>query len=716
MKHCKLVVGFLVVFCASALAAAQTHEKPVSKAILDGITAKSGQVGPFLLLTPDDLKGELLKIAGDPCNQAAPIGFGQTINGSLTSSDCRLDDNSYADFYTFSGTQGQQVTINLSSGAFDTYLGLANESGTFVVEDDDGGGGTNSRIVATLPASGTYIILANSLLANTFGSYSLSLAGSTPCTYSINPATADVPGLGATHSFALTTQPGCQWGAVSQSSFITVNNNSGNGSATISYTVGTNTSGATRTGTITVGGQTFTVTQVSINCTYSITPASIDAPAGGGTFEFTVNAPAGCSWIAYYNDWWIWTTNDPRTGTTNVVYVVQPNNGADRTGTITVAGNTFTVRQPGRNCTYSVSPTDIRVSPAGQYGTLSVTTQPGCTWSFFVGYSWVEFPSGATGTGTGTASYRAYANSSFNPRTWTVSFTGVSSVPIIFRQNGMPYRTGFDFFGDSKVDLSVYRPSTGQWIIRDSQFNGVYTFGFGLPGDVIVPGDYDGDRNSEIAVFRPGSGTWYLYDRNAGTYAAIPFGEQGDVPAPADYDGDGKTDIAVFRPSSSVWYIRRSTDSGYTIAQFGISTDVPVPADYDGDRKADIAIWRASAGEWWIFRSSDGQVAAAQFGSASDRAVPGDYTGDGKTDIAIWRPSNGYWYILRSEDYSYFAFPFGADGDQPAPGDYDADGITDTAVFRPSSATWYVNRSASGVMIAQFGSPGDFPIPGAFVR
>jgi hypothetical protein len=155
MKHCKLVVGFLVVFCASALAAAQTHEKPVSKAILDGITAKSGQVGPFLLLTPDDLKGELLKIAGDPCNQAAPIGFGQTINGSLTSSDCRLDDNSYADFYTFSGTQGQQVTINLSSGAFDTYLGLANESGTFVVEDDDGGGGTNSRIVATLPASGT---------------------------------------------------------------------------------------------------------------------------------------------------------------------------------------------------------------------------------------------------------------------------------------------------------------------------------------------------------------------------------------------------------------------------------------------------------------------------------------------------------------------------------------------------------------------------------
>ena len=61
------------------------------------------------------------------------IIFGETINGSLSATDCQLPDLSYADFYLFHGTAGQQVTINLTSSAFDTYLGLANEAGTFVV-------------------------------------------------------------------------------------------------------------------------------------------------------------------------------------------------------------------------------------------------------------------------------------------------------------------------------------------------------------------------------------------------------------------------------------------------------------------------------------------------------------------------------------------------------------------------------------------------------
>ena len=73
----------------------------------------------------------------------ALIIFGETINGSLSATDCQLPDLSYADFYLFHGTAGQQVTINLTSSAFDTYLGLANEAGTFVIEDNDGGGGTN---------------------------------------------------------------------------------------------------------------------------------------------------------------------------------------------------------------------------------------------------------------------------------------------------------------------------------------------------------------------------------------------------------------------------------------------------------------------------------------------------------------------------------------------------------------------------------------------
>lgn len=167
---------------------------------------------PFTILTPQDLSGisteELQKFLGDPCDTAVPINFGQTVNGQLSNTDCRLDDGTYADFYTFTANQGQIVDIRMNSSAFDTYLGLANESGTFVVEDDDGGGGTNSRIVATLPQTGLYIILANSVFPDSFGAYTLSLNEIINCTYTLSPTSAEIPPAGGTFSIAIVTQNG----------------------------------------------------------------------------------------------------------------------------------------------------------------------------------------------------------------------------------------------------------------------------------------------------------------------------------------------------------------------------------------------------------------------------------------------------------------------------------------------------------------------------
>ena len=276
-------------------------------------------------------------------------------------------------------------------------------------------------------------------------------------------------------------------------------------------------------------------------------------------------------------------------------------------------------------------------------------------------------------------------------------------------------RPGFDFDGDAKTDLSIFRPSNGEWWYQRSSNGQVAALQFGLGTDKIVPGDFTGDGKTDIAFWRPSSGEWFILRSEDSTFFAFPFGSNGDIPAPADYDGDGRTDPAVFRPTTTTWFISNSGGSGVGILNFGLSTDKPVVADYDGDSKADIAIWRAGPGEWWGRRSTNGSVFAVQFGATSDRPVQGDYTGDGKADIAFWRPSTGFWFVQRSEDNSFFSFPFGTTGDIPVAGDYDGDGRQDAAVFRPSTATWFANRSTAGTLIQQFGLSTDTPVPSAFV-
>lgn len=266
-------------------------------------------------------------------------------------------------------------------------------------------------------------------------------------------------------------------------------------------------------------------------------------------------------------------------------------------------------------------------------------------------------------------------------------------------------RAPFDFDGDGKSDVSVFRPSSGVWYLLQSTagFTGV---GFGISTDKIVPADYDGDGKTDIAVYR--SGTWYLLRSTLG-FTGITFGDPTDIPQPADFDGDGRAELAVFRPSNGTWYVLNLVNNQFSAVQFGASSDAPVVGDYDGDGKADYAVYRN--GTWYLLRSSLGFTGIA-FGVSTDKPVVGDYDGDGKADLAVFRPSNGTWYLQQSTA-GFTGTPFGIATDLPAPADYDGDGKTDLAVFR--DGTWYQLRSTQGFASVPFGASGDKPVPNAFV-
>ncbi len=114
---------------------------------------------------------------GGPTCVAADIACNSTVNGMLQTTDCALTDGTFIDFHFFDGTAGEQVTVELESADFDTFLFLIDPNAAPVETDDDGGSGTNSRIVFTLGSTGGWSIGANNFAALTGdpGDYTLTL-------------------------------------------------------------------------------------------------------------------------------------------------------------------------------------------------------------------------------------------------------------------------------------------------------------------------------------------------------------------------------------------------------------------------------------------------------------------------------------------------------------------------------------------------------------
>ncbi|MDQ4122089.1 MAG: DUF5050 domain-containing protein [Acidobacteriota bacterium] len=329
-----------------------------------------------------------------------------------------------------------------------------------------------------------------------------------------------------------------------------------------------------------------------------------DSGSIGGGWTLDIKTQGAGSWLTV-------TSGQSGNGSGTVTYSVAQNaTGLQRTGTITIAGQTFTVNQSG-----NVRRTLFDFDGDGR-ADQTVFRLTNAVWYLLgssSGFSGVQF--------------------------------GISTDKIV----------PADFDGDGKTDFAVFRDGYWYWLnSSNGGFNGMH---FGSPGDIPVPADYTGDGRAEIAVFR--SGIWYTWNLANNQFQGTQFGIASDKPVPADFDGDGKTDFAVYR--EGVWYHLRSSDGAFQGVQFGIASDKPTVGDYDGDGKADQAVFRS--GFWYVLGSIQGFY-GVHFGISSDIPVAADYDGDGKTDFAVFR--DGIWYLLRSQQ-GFTGISFGVNIDKPIP-------------------------------------------------
>lgn len=229
------------------------------------------------------------------------------------------------------------------------------------------------------------------------------------CTIAISPGTVTFGSDGGTGNVTVTTSAGCTWSATSSGGWITVTAGaSGSGPGTVTYSVAANSATESRSGSLTIAGQSHAITQQGRSptiCSYDVSPSSAEFGKDAATGTFTVSAPADCSWTATSNASWVTITSGSQgSGSGSVAYTVARNGDVpERSAAITIADRRFTVRQAGDtgSCQYSVTPVDVRPCMPGGSVTASITTQAFCPWTATPNTSWLGVPAGASGSGSG---------------------------------------------------------------------------------------------------------------------------------------------------------------------------------------------------------------------------------------------------------------------------------------------------------------------------
>ncbi len=314
----------------------------------------------------------------------------------------------------------------------------------------------------------------------------------------------------------------------------------------------------------------------------------------------------------------------------------------------------------------------------------------------------------------------------------------------------------FDYNGDGKQDLFLYRPGQGAaWVIRSSgdTFAPAYMNSPTSPGiggynmystsDTALALDYDGDGKQDLFLYRPGSGNaWVIRSNGDGSFPAVFASSNGiagydmlsasDRALVLDYNGDGKQDLFLYRPGAGAAWVARSNGDGSFTAVYASSkgiagydllsaSDRALAFDYNGDGKQDLFVYRPGAGTAWVLRSNgDGSftpvststvsspgIGGYDMRSSSDQALAFDYNGDGKQDLFLYRPGGGAAWVLRSNgDGSFTPVSAGTASSQGIAGynmlsssdhalafDYDGDGKKDLFLYRPGGGSAWVIRS-----------------------
>lgn len=167
------------------------------------------------------------------------------------------------------------------------------------------------------------------------------------CQISASSTPQSFTASGGTGAVKIAAARDCTWSVATTAAWMSIaGERSGQGEASVSYTVAANPVPAARSGSIVVGSQTLSVTQAAAPCTYSLGRTGDTIGFAGGSLSVTITTLAGCGWTASSQVPWVGIRSGQNGNASGTVGLdVAANAGAARVGVVNIGGQPYTVNQ-----------------------------------------------------------------------------------------------------------------------------------------------------------------------------------------------------------------------------------------------------------------------------------------------------------------------------------------------------------------------------------
>lgn len=264
--------------------------------------------------------------------------------------------------------------------------------------------------VSVSPASGsgndtiTVTYLENPLAAQRGGS--IFIGGEThtitqaaaPAFTQISPASTTVDHQAQTYDITITSTE--SWSVSESLGWASVSPAGGTGNGTVTVTVVANPNTVSRNGTITIGGESHSLTQQAAPPTVSINPITRIITSGARTYDIDITA--NTSWSVTESIPWLSVSPASGSGNATLTVTVQENPTTNqRSDTFTVGTANHTTIQQGAPPIMEIDPTSKTVDAAAQSYQVAITSNT--DWTVTESLDWASVsPTSGSGDGTVT--------------------------------------------------------------------------------------------------------------------------------------------------------------------------------------------------------------------------------------------------------------------------------------------------------------------------